>query len=257
MQAVVDAKEQMRRDFLTELKEQSATHAFELTQLRGEQRGERVEAGEKVTRLEGMITKLEAQLRHAHTALRKGATEAERAQEKLTGELQRAKEGRIWASVREEEAKRLRVEAQRDELKVEVARLAEQISGRSRKHAAEMDELYTMRGRVKALQKLNATYDVKTQRKFFEVDPILEQKADLERQVASLRQQLKAQQEETSRYRAIAEPPKSKFFSGGHYTSEVDLTALEMIASLGVSPNVAPALFVTFAEFFGIKLPSR
>ena len=30
-----------------------------------------------------------------------------------------------------------------------------------------------------------------------------------------------------------------------------------MIASLGVSPNVAPALFVNFADLYKIKLPSR
>ena len=87
-----------------------------------------------------------------------------------------------------------RVEAQRDELMAEVVRLNEQVNSRSRKHAADMDELYTLRGEVKSLQKLNAVYDVKSQRKFFEVDPILEQKADLERQVESLRQQLKAEQ---------------------------------------------------------------
>ena len=37
--------------------------------------------------------------------------------------MQRLKDGRVWASVREEEAKRRRVEAQRDDLKAEVARL--------------------------------------------------------------------------------------------------------------------------------------
>lgn len=182
---------------------------------------------------------------------------AAKTQEQLEGELQRVKEGRVWSAVHEEQATRVRVEAQRDELKAEVVRLNEQVNSRSRKHAANMDELYTLRGEVKSLQKLNAVYDVKAQRKFFEVDPILEQKADLKRQVESLRQQLKAEQEQTAKYKAIAEPPKEKFFVAGHYTADVDLSALEMIASLGVSPNVAPALFVNFADFYGIKLPSR
>eukprot|EP00966_Prymnesium_polylepis_P337089 7391883-Prymnesium_polylepis.1 len=257
MQAVVDAKEEMHKDFCAELKEQKRTHAFEVNELRGEWRAERAEAGERVASLEGMIRELQRQVQRAQAALRKGGKEAEREKEQLTGEMERLREGRVWASVREEEAKRRRVEAQRDELKAEVARLTEQVHARSRKHSAEMDELYTLRGRVKALQKLNATYDVKTQRKFFEVDPILEQKADLERQVASLRQQLKAQQEETARFKAVAQPPKSKFFRSGHYTSDVDLLALEMIASCGISPNVAPKLFVMFANFYGVTLPSR
>ena len=178
-------------------------------------------------------------------------------QEELTVELERAKAGRVWASVRAEEDKRRRVEGQRDELKAEVARLSQLVNARSRKHSAEMDELYTLRGRVKALQKLNAVYDVKSQRRFFEIDPILEQKAELELQVASLRLQLEAQQEETARYKAVAEPPKSKFFQSGHYTSAVDLLALDMIASCSISPNVAPKLFVMFADFYGIVLPSR
>ena len=140
--------------------------------------------------------------------------------------------------MREKQEARRRVEAQRDELKTEVARLTQNLNSRSRKHAAEKDELYTLRGRVKALQKLNSVYDVKAQRKFFEVDPIIEQKVELELQVQSLRQQLKGQKAETAKFKSIVEPPKSKFFSGGHYTTQVDLTALEMIASLGVSPNV-------------------
>eukprot|EP00966_Prymnesium_polylepis_P121760 2814385-Prymnesium_polylepis.1 len=219
LQAAEHAKELMRRDFVSELKEQRRVHAFEVTQLLGEQRAERAEAIATTTRLEGVITGLEAQLRRAHAALRKGGQVAEREREQLEGEVQRLKDGRGWATAREEEAKRRRVEAQRDELKAEVARLLEQVNARSRKHSAEMDELYSLRGRVKSLQKLNASYDVKTQRKFFEFEPILEQKADLELQLSSVRQQLKAQQEETAHYKAIAQPPKSKFFESGHYTS--------------------------------------
>ena len=257
LQAASEAQERMRKEYMLQIKEQRAAHAFEVNQLLGEQRGERAQAMETTTRLEGLITDLEKQLRSAHAAMRKGGQMAAKTQEQLEGELQRVKEGRVWSAVHEEQATRVRVEAQRDELKAEVVRLNEQVNSRSRKHAANMDELYTLRGEVKSLQKLNAVYDVKAQRKFFEVDPILEQKADLKRQVESLRQQLKAEQEQTAKYKAIAEPPKEKFFVAGHYTADVDLSALEMIASLGVSPNVAPALFVNFADFYGIKLPSR
>ena len=39
--------------------------------------------------------------------------------------------------------------------------------------------------------------------------------------------------------------------------SYVDLVALEVIATLGVSANVVPMLFVLFGRFYGIKIPSR
>ena len=204
-----------------------------------------------------MLTQLERQFRSAHAALRQGGKEAVRTQEQLASKVQRLQDGRAWSTAHYEQAKRQRIEMQRDELKAEVARLAQQVNARSGKHAAEMDELYTLRGRVKALQKLNAAYDVKGQRKFFEVDPLLEQKAELELTIASLRQQLTAQQVEMDMCKAIAEPPKSKFFTSGHYTAAVDLTALETIATLGVSPNVVPKLFVLFADFYDIKIPSR
>ena len=56
-----------------------------------------------------------------------------RAQEELASELERVKDGRVWSAVRDEEAKRRRVEAQRDELKAEVQRLTEQANARSRR----------------------------------------------------------------------------------------------------------------------------
>jgi hypothetical protein len=69
--------------------------------------------------------------------------------------------------------------------------------------------------------------------------------------------QLEAEQTERRKFQAIAEPPKSKFMQSGHYTTEVDLTALGVIADVGVSPSVVPVLFVMFARFFGVKIPSR
>eukprot|EP00966_Prymnesium_polylepis_P307213 7099022-Prymnesium_polylepis.1 len=131
----------MHKYFTAELKQQRAAHAFEVTQLLGEQRAERAEAIERTTRLEGMITELERQLQRSHAALRKGTSkEAERALEESTKEPQRIKEGRVWANVRSEEEKRRRAEGQRDELKAEVIRLTELVNAHSRKYSAEMDE---------------------------------------------------------------------------------------------------------------------
>lgn len=75
--------------------------------------------------------------------------------------------------------------------------------------------------------------------------------------MAELQGSLKEQTALAAKYKAIAEPPKEKFFKSGHYTAEVDLTALEVIANLGVSACVVPMLFVIFATFFGVTIPSR
>ena len=74
-------------------------------------------------------------------------------------------------------------------------------------------------------------------------------------QVAELQASLKEQTELAAKYRAVVEPPKEKFFANGHYTAAVDLTALETIADLGISPSRVPQLFVTFADFYGVTIP--
>ena len=44
--------------------------------------------------------------------------------------------------------------------------------------------------------------------------------------------QLEAEQTERRKFQAIAEPPKSKCMQSGHYTADVDLTALNVIADV-------------------------
>jgi hypothetical protein len=68
---------------------------------------------------------------------------------------------------------------------------------------------------------------------------------------------LSAAQKEAAKYKAIAEPPTESFFKDGHYTTKLDLTALEVIATLGVAANVVPELFLIFGRFYGVKIPSR
>lgn len=72
----------------------------------------------------------------------------------------------------------------------------------------------------------------------------------LKEQEAAAAATLKEQVALTAKFQAITEPPKEKFFSHGHYTVDVDLPALEVIADLGVSPNALPKLFVIFGRFF-------
>lgn len=82
-------------------------------------------------------------------------------------------------------------------------------------------------------------------------------RSKLDARAASLEAQLKEQSGLAAKYKAVAEPPKAKFFRSGRYTHEVDLTSLEVIANLGVSPNAVPQLFDIFGRFFGVKIPTR
>ena len=191
-------------------------------------------------------------------------------------------QSRAWARVREEEARADRSEAAREAALRRADELKAQLAQRSTGRQIEHQELLRLRGRVKELVAKVATYDARSNRRFFDVDPLQEENEGLRQEHAQLeqtaREQLAAAQSaaderlaaaekaateriavveaEAGRLRAVAEPPKKKFFEGGHYTSEVDLTALEMI-TLGVSANVVPMLFVIFGRFYGVKIPSR
>ena len=191
-------------------------------------------------------------------------------------------QSRAWARVREEEARADRSEAAREAALRRADELKAQLAQRSTGRQIEHQELLRLRGRVKELVAKVATYDARSNRRFFDVDPLQEENEGLRQEHAQLeqtaREQLAAAQSaaderlaaaekaateriavveaEAARLRAVAEPPKKKFFEGGHYTSEVDLTALEMI-TLGVSANVVPMLFVIFGRFYGVKIPSR
>lgn len=78
----------------------------------------------------------------------------------------------------------------------------------------------------------------------------------LEAQLETLRQQLAAAEEARDKYKAIAEPQKERFFEHGHFTARVDQAIIESL-QLGVSRGKVPNLFLTFARFFGITLPTH
>ena len=79
----------------------------------------------------------------------------------------------------------------------------------------------------------------------------------LEAELGTVRAQLAAAEAARDKYRAIAEPPPEKFFTKGHYTADVDLTALQVIAELGVAATAVSPLFKIFGDFFGVTIPSR
>ena len=94
------AKEQVRNA----CKATRAPLTLELNELRGELRSARVEAGETRVLLEGHITDLQKQLRHALSAARKGGEAVEKeqqmaaeAEKEMAAELQRATDGACGA----------------------------------------------------------------------------------------------------------------------------------------------------------------
>ena len=78
----------------------------------------------------------------------------------------------------------------------------------------------------------------------------------LKHQLALLREQLEAQCKETDKYRAIAEPP-GEYFSKGGFTLAVDLAIAESLTKAHVSRNQVPILFIIFARFFRIRIPTH
>ena len=80
--------------------------------------------------------------------------------------------------------------------------------------------------------------------------------AKLLAQLAFVQQELKEQQADTVKYKAVAEPGKGCFYESAHFSAIVDRACIESL-SLGVSRNKVPHLFLIFARLFGIKLPGR
>lgn len=140
---------------------------------------ERRLAEDKVTEVQVENSQLERQLKRAEAALRTSGREAASALADVEAELERVREGRVWTRVREEQERRGRAEEESGHLQAEVDQLMSELNSRSMQHAAEKQELKYLRHRVKSLQETVAAYQVKSNRKFFEVEPIAEENARL------------------------------------------------------------------------------
>ena len=176
------------KEHARELREQRAAAAAKYRALQREGQEAAVLAGDCKTGLQAEITNLERALGRARAALRAGTKEVGAAQAALDAELQRARDERMhsraWARVQEEETRRRRAEEERCRLQNEVDRLLTEASGRSQQAAAEKHELYYLRHRVKELEAKVASYQVRSNRKFFEVEPIAEENEQLRAQLA-------------------------------------------------------------------------
>ena len=148
------------RDYDAQLKQQRTAAATKYRALQHEMQDEQVASDQAITRMQGEYTEIERQLNRARTALRaegKGAAEAHSA---LESELEKARSGRVWAKVHEEEQRRLRAEAVRDEMIREVDRVNTLLNERNSATAHEKQQLAYYRFRAQELEKKVSGYQV-------------------------------------------------------------------------------------------------
>ncbi|EOD05234.1 hypothetical protein EMIHUDRAFT_198838 [Emiliania huxleyi CCMP1516] len=211
------AMEAARREHEMDLKEARAAAAAKYNVLRAEARAERVTAGEKITELERIITELERGLRGAKVALRAAGRQAVAAADEAASELERAMSGRVWSAVREADARREAAEKRCNDLQDELEELQQQLGSRSQSRQRDAEQLKYFKKRTEDLQAKIAAYDMRANRRFYDIEPIAEENALLREQLAEARA-------EAAKYKGIAEPDASHFRNGGGYTLEHDLT---------------------------------
>ena len=269
----------MQATHAAELKVLRASGAAERLQLLGEARRERVAAEEQITELQGELVQLKRARRH--DGARKTLAAAEAARADAEEEVARVQDhGRAWARAREEEARAARAEAARDEALRHVDEQRAQLLSRDASRSAEHEELLSHRAHNKVLRRKLESYEARSNRRFFEVDPLSEENERLRRELkeqsgelrtalaaaarveelaatkVALRKELAAKEEERARLSAVAEPVQQRFFKSGHFTAAVDLAIISAL-QLGVSRGKVPNLFMIFARLFGIKPPGR
>ena len=134
--------------------------------------------------------------------------EAAAAKAAAEAEVARVKEhGRAWAKVREAEARCSSVAGELDQARARIVELEAQASSRSQGRAAQHDELISLRSRVKELRAKVGTYQERSQRRFYDVDPMAEENQELrerlERREVEARQQLNALRQEMEEQRKL------------------------------------------------------
>ena len=245
------------------LKAERAEAAQERLLLQKAAREASIEAEARITNLQTLNATLERQLRAERSKARAAdreagallaATEAEKAE--AEAEAARTRDhSRAWARVREEQARSERAEAARAELEARVEELEARLGSRDAARQAEHQELLTLRGRVKELRKKVEDYQARSNRRWMEVDPLMEENEGLRQQIeeheAAHRQRLDELNEAHARavhelnsqiaeLRAVAVPSKRRFFVSGHFSAEVDLACICAL-QLGLSRGKACA----------------
>jgi len=181
-------------------------------------------------------------------ALRAAGREAATAADEAASELDRAKSGRVWSAVREAEAGREAAEKRCNDLQDELEELQQQLGSRSQSRQRDAEQLRYFQKRTEDLQAKIAAYDMRANRRFYDIEPIAEENALLREQLAEAR---------AAKYKGIAEPDASYFRNGGGYTLEHDLAIAECVTKARVSRNQVSRLFSIFGRFYRIKLPTH
>ena len=253
-----------------EVIEERESGASAISMLQGEIRGERSALGDKITALQVLITELETNLRRAQAALRMRGAQADRAEAEVAAKMAELSEGRIRTKLRAEEARAELAEQLLKEARGEIARQAAELRARNGISAAERQELSHLRYEKKRYQEKVAAYQVKSNRKFFEVEPLMEEVETLREQIAQLRSEIAAEvaerratartlRSEMANLEAVVCPPYSKFYqcrgkTGGVMISD-DWHILTMtLATLSIPAGSRDKAVISIAEFFGLHL---
>lgn len=183
LKAADEAARHAEREHGREMRERLRAANANFLERKKEMEVDRVLAQEQITRVQVENTELERQLNRARAALRSRGKEATSALAEVETELEKLREGRVWSRVREEQARRARAEDENARLVVEIERLLKEASSRSMQYSAEKQELRYLRHRVKDLQEKVAAYQAKSNRRFFEVEPIAEENSQLRTQL--------------------------------------------------------------------------
>ena len=208
--------------------------------------------------LEETVTALKQDVARLHAATRVGARQSEAAVETAesmaaaaAAEVLRVTEtGRAWVLMRVQAARAGRAEEELETALALVENVKEALATRNRGQTHEHQQLIYFRGRTEDLQATLAQHHSRSNMGFAELEPLVEENEALRTKLAEARA-------EAAKYCAVAEPDKSHFKTQRAFSLAVDLAVAECLTRANVSRNKVPELFLVFARFFGIKLPTH
>jgi len=250
------ATAQAAYDLEAQGKDQRAAWAAERKGLLSDQRLERIAAETRAMQLEEAGTTLKQEVaRHrlaARACVRQSEAAVDTAESKAAAAaakvLRVTETGRPWVLMREHAARAGRAEVELEAALALVANIKEELATRNRGQSYEHEQLLYYRRHTKELQAKLEQNHSRSNTGFAELEPLIAKNEALRTQVAEARA-------EAAKYRPVAEPDKIRFKTKGAFSLGVDLAIAECLTRANVSRNKVSELFVTFAHFFGVKLP--
>jgi len=239
-------------------KEQRDAWAGDRKELLSDRRLERIAAEERALQLEEAVTALKQEVARLHLAVQACARQSEAAVETADNKaaahaakvLRVTETGRPWILMREHAARAGRAEAELETALDLVADLKEELAARNHGRASEHEQLIYLRRRTEELQAKLEQHHSRSNTGFAELEPLVEENEALRTEVAEACA-------EAAKYRAVAEPDKSHFKTNGAFSLAVDLAIAQCLTRANVLRNKVSELFLVFARFFGVKLPTH